>query len=180
MGVRKAIGRGEFPAEKRGKDWYCHPDALLFFGRNKPDIDDEEPPPKPKQPKVTSNLDYKRKTNGPTKVLSILEEYDPIELALASRMAQALQEVAKAQKLQRQNLQEEGRLMPREEFEKRLEDWVTVTRTRLELIPPTLAKELSGLDDPFEIEVILRAKIEDALHEIADKLEAIQMESILG
>lgn len=173
--VQKAIARNEFYHERKGRDFYVHRDALLYFNRNQVgavgllsrDDDDWEDAPPAHRPTPTRK---KAPSEGGQR-LSILEDYNRDDLMDAAILAKALQEVVKAERMQRDNLKEEGLLLPREEYERRLENLATITKTRLLIIPSSTAKEISQMDDPFEIEALLTQKIEDALHELADALE---------
>ncbi|TAA18218.1 hypothetical protein EA658_13815 [Pseudoxanthomonas winnipegensis] len=91
------------------------------------------------------------------------------------RRAKALadKEEALARKALREEQVEMGQLLVRDETLAAVADAVVMLRSRLELLPPTLAPRLAALDDEDQVRVLLRDEIEQALEELARKFAAL-------
>lgn len=89
-------------------------------------------------------------------------------------IAKCRQEIAKARLLEYQADKAIGELLPREDYERQIENLAVLTRTRVLILPTALAKELSAMDDPVEIELLLQNRLEDALREVSSALETLE------
>lgn len=91
------------------------------------------------------------------------------------RRAKALadKEEALARKALREEQIEMGQLLVRDETLAAVAAAVVMLRSRLELLPPTLAPRLAALDDEDQVRVLLRDEIEQALEDMARKFSAI-------
>ncbi|CBA14744.1 hypothetical protein [Xanthomonas albilineans] len=91
------------------------------------------------------------------------------------RRAKALadKEEALARKALREEQVEMGQLLVRDETLAAVTDAVVMLRSRLELIPPTLAPRMAALSDEDQVRVLLRDEIEQALEDLARKFSAI-------
>ena len=91
------------------------------------------------------------------------------------RRAKALadKEEALARKALREEQVEMGQLLVRDETLAAVADAVVMLRSRLELLPPTLAPRLAALDDEDQVRVLLRDEVEQALEELARKFAGI-------
>ncbi len=93
----------------------------------------------------------------------------------ARRRAKALAD--KEEVLLRKALREEqvdlGQLLVAEDVKGALVDAVTILRSRLELLVPTLAPQIAALDDEDRVRVLMRDGIEQVLSELSRKFAQI-------
>lgn len=96
---------------------------------------------------------------------------DPHSLRRAKALAD--KEEALARRVLREEQVEIGELLPRDQVVAVVADAVVQLRTRLEVLPATLAPALAATDDEARVKVLLRDAVEQALEELARKFGAI-------
>ncbi|MEN5208009.1 hypothetical protein ABE493_07785 [Stenotrophomonas terrae] len=95
------------------------------------------------------------------------------------RRAKALadKEEANARKVLREEAQEMGQLLVRDEVVAAVSESVVTLRRKLELLPATIAATLAATDDEDEVRTLLRDSIEAALESASKKLFALGRKS---